>query len=333
MNRDVKDWLFNKHGLKLLDDVLLNDDEHVSMVIDLKDRPVSIRVLSGSFETLGLPLEERFDFSDLAPFIVKNNTLSEVQGRKTFLKDFVKRVQKIDCQSVLHIPLKTSEGSFWLRILFKVLKKENGQTTLLFAHVIETFDDVPDLIHYYKKTHQDTLTKLFTRETLKKHIETQKHTSGVYGMYIDLDNFKKINDEWGHLEGDRFLKRLAETFINRWEQNVIYYRLGGDEFFVYVYHFDEDGALKKARTLINLVEQLGRDAGMNAISASLGIVPIQAGMNYHALLDVSDKAMYASKERGNGNITLVKDDAVIAYDKDENKKTLNEKPPASELVD
>ncbi|MFW5894397.1 MAG: GGDEF domain-containing protein [Bacillota bacterium] len=333
MNKEVKEWLSEEYGLDLFDDVLLSSDEHVSVFIDLKERPVTIRLLLGTFEPLGLPLGDRFEFADFTPFIVKNNTLSEVQGQKTFIKDFVKRIQTIHRQRILHIPIKTHKGTFWLRVLFKVLKKEDDRPVLLFAQVIEIFDRVPDLVHYYKKTHQDALTKLFTRETLKKHIETQKHTSGVFGMYIDLDNFKKINDRYGHLEGDRFLSRLAEALINEWEYNVIYYRLGGDEFFVYLYHFDQDGALKKARAIIERIEQVGRDAGMDAISASLGMVPIGEDMAYHTLLDASDRAMYASKERGSGNITLVTRDAIIAYDKNEDKQILKEKSSISELVD
>ncbi|MFW6284818.1 MAG: GGDEF domain-containing protein [Bacillota bacterium] len=333
MKKEVKEWLSESYGLDLLDDVLLTDDEHVAVLIDLERQPITIQVLSGTLEKLGLPLENRFDFSDFTPYIVKDNTLSEVQGRKTFIKDFLKRIQAIRRQSILHIPIETQKGTFWLRVFFKVLKRENHRPALLFAQVIEVFDRVPDLIHYYKKTHQDSLTRLFTRETLKKHIDAQKHTTGVFGMYIDLDNFKRINDQWGHLEGDRFLRRLAEAFINHWENNVIYYRLGGDEFFVYIYHFDEDEALAKAREIINRIEQVGRDAGMESISASLGMVPVLPDMTYHALLDASDRAMYASKARGNGNITLVKKTATIAYDKDEKKQVLDEKKNVSELVD
>ena len=50
-----------------------------------------------------------------------------------------------------------------------------------------------------------------------------------------LMDLKKINDIYGHDKGDQFLIDIANHFINHWEYNVIYYRLGGDEFFVYVY--------------------------------------------------------------------------------------------------
>lgn len=332
MREGIKDWVRKTYGLDLLDDVLL-DEKQVSLLIDLQTRPVSIRALCGDMGDLGLPLGDDFSFSELIPYIESDNTLSEVQGRKTFIKDFVKRIQKIEYQRTLHIPIRTGEDVYWLRVVFKALESKQGRPTLLFAQVVEVFTHVPDLITYYQKTHQDALTRLFTRETLKKHIETQKHSEGVYGMYVDLDNFKKINDQWGHLEGDRFLTRLARAFIDRWEPNVIYYRLGGDEFFIYIYHHTEDAALRKARKVIDLVEAVGRDGGMPAISASLGLVPIRPGMGYHTVLDASDRAMYASKDRGRGNITLVTRDRVVAYDKKSGKRVIHASKDTDELVD
>lgn len=332
MRNGIREWVRKTYGLDLLEDILL-DDDRVTLLADLETDPATIRVLSGHMKRLGLPFGDVFDFSQFARYIETDNTLSEVQGRKTFIQDFVRRLYEIEHQRTLHMPIRSDGDVVWLRVVFRPIRRKDGKPRLIFAQVVEVFDHVPDLVTYYQKTHQDPLTKLFTRETLKKHIDTQKHAGGVYGMYVDLDNFKKINDQWGHLEGDRFLARLAKAFIDRWEHNVIYYRLGGDELFIYIYHYDQDAALEKARQVIDLVETVGRTSGIRTISASLGMVPIHQGMDYHTLLDASDRAMYASKERGSGNITLVTKDKVIAYDKETGKRVLHASPRTTELAD
>ena len=319
MRTTIDEWVRESYGLDLVEDILLNPKDHLSCLVDFKMHPGMIHVLSGDLNKVGLPLDRSFAFSELRPFIMAENTLSEVQGSKTFIKDLYKRIKNIEGQKVLHIPIRNKQ-TYWLRILFKIIQRDKEQPALLFAQVLEIHNKVPDLIEYYRKTHQDSLTKLFTRETLKKHMDNQKHTTGAYGMYLDLDHFKKVNDQCGHLEGDRFLKRLAQQFIDTWEPNVLYYRLGGDEFFVYIFDFSETAALEKAQSIIRCIESVGRASGLMDISASVGMVPVRQDMSYHALLDASDRAMYASKDRGAGNITLINKDTLVTYDRDGTKK-------------
>ena len=151
----------------------------------------------------------------------------------------------------------------------------------------------------------------FTGEVAPKIIEVNScldnlsDTTNSYGLYIDIDGFKKINDIYGHDRGDQFLIDIANHFINNWEHNVIYYRLGGDEFFIYVYDHTEREVIIRANQIIKDVETLNPKLRDLKISASVGIVPINdITRQYHVLLNLGDHTMYSSKNKGKGYVTL-----------------------------
>lgn len=174
---------------------------------------------------------------------------------------------------------------------------------------MQIYNTTPNSIIHYQKTYQDSLTNLFTREALKMHLDFLTNTNDSYVMFLDIDGFKKVNDLYGHDVGDQFLISIANHFINNWEHNVLYYRLGGDEFFVYCYDHNEDDIIKRAQKLINDIENLNPIAKELKVSVSIGIVKITDNNNgYHRLLNLSDNAMYLSKAKGTGNYTILKED-------------------------
>ena len=146
---------------------------------------------------------------------------------------------------------------------------------------------------------------MFTRETLKLHLDNLKDTSNSYGLYIDIDGFKRINDIYGHDKGNQFLIDIANHFINHWEHHVIYYRLCGDEFFVYVYDHTEIEVRYRAQQIIDDIKSLDPSLKDLGVSASVGIVPINdITKQYHSLLNLGDHTMYTSKNKGKGNISF-----------------------------
>ena len=149
----------------------------------------------------------------------------------------------------MFIPIKRSTKPLWVYVGFK-RKVINGHHFIL-GEVLRIVEDTPEEIVHYQKTYQDPLTKLFTRETLRKHISYIKNTKGKYLLYLDLDGFKQINDHLGHEVGDQFLVDIANKFISDWESNVLYYRLGGDEFCVYCLDHDNHSIKERAIQLIS----------------------------------------------------------------------------------
>jgi len=322
MKKKTENWLKSTYNLDVFNDVIFKDKRLLKFLFDMSESLITIHLLSGDPTFLGFENKTTFSFSTVKKHIETNNALAEVRGRKTFIDDFVSYLKAIETSEVLNLPFKTKRQAYWLQITFQVITKKRETPALIYGTTNRIYDHVPKFITYYKSTHQDFLTKLFTRETLKKHLSNPEHVDRAYGLYVDLDGFKEINDTFGHQEGDAFLKKMAKVFIGEWEYNVIYYRLGGDEFFVYIYDLDEKDALRKAREIIRKIEGVGKAMGFD-ISASIGMVRIRENVDAHVILNRSDFAMYTSKARGPGNITLLKKNECVISDFPDQFKTIS----------
>jgi diguanylate cyclase (GGDEF)-like protein/PAS domain S-box-containing protein len=164
----------------------------------------------------------------------------------------------------------------------------------------------------------DELTGLANRrafgERAQRHINHQRRT-GAPGalLYIDLDNFKLVNDRYGHERGDRLLCALADilTRTSRADSDIPA-RLGGDEFALWLENADRAGAVKKARALLDCVPALRHVAGETEqpCSLSIGIAlsrPDEA-VRLADLLSRADAAMYRAKKQGKAAFAIWEDD-------------------------
>jgi len=121
-------------------------------------------------------------------------------------------------------------------------------------------------------------------------------------LFIDLDNFKAVNDVHGHRRGDEALKRWAETLSRRTRTGDVTARLGGDEFAVWLEETDAEGAVTKARELCAAGTILAKFSGApdRPLSVSIGVAVSDpaAGEALEALVTRADAAMYAAKRSG-----------------------------------
>ena len=121
----------------------------------------------------------------------------------------------------------------------------------------------------------------------------------TYMMLIDIDNFKEINDTYGHEVGDRALKKLVDTLSSNFRAEDYVCRIGGDEFAVFMIHAD-----KSQRELVaSKIEHINRELeqtedGLPPISISVGVVHGSDAGSAEEMLEKSDEAMYKSKASG-----------------------------------
>jgi len=122
-------------------------------------------------------------------------------------------------------------------------------------------------------------------------------------MMLDIDDFKKYNDRYGHVRGDACLQKTGEL-LNRMggERNMVSYRYGGEEFVVLVYGsggdvlFDDAQAIKEAISQENF-------QGIH-VTASIGVVATFASdrPDFSTVVDEADKAMYQAKRQGKNQV-------------------------------
>ena len=112
-------------------------------------------------------------------FIEPNNLLAEIEGRHNFLDDIKSKVLAIEDKLYLYIPIKRPQNPLWLSVNLDKIPL-NHTKFIIFGRVYRTHDETPQEIINYQKTYQDPLTRLFTRETLKLHLDNLKDTSNSY---------------------------------------------------------------------------------------------------------------------------------------------------------
>ncbi|WP_321778411.1 EAL domain-containing protein [Sulfurimonas sp.] len=149
----------------------------------------------------------------------------------------------------------------------------------------------------------DSLTKLPNRTFMYAHIEKWKkrHDTEYFVLYLDLDNFKNINDKFGHTVGDKILVEVAHRLEMFFYEDDMLIRQGGDEFIVLKECIDANNIEDNIESLISLISQVYHiDAKEFRIGVSVGIAryPIDA-KETEELLSIADTAMYEAKKRKN----------------------------------
>lgn len=309
-NKLVQTHIQEKYGIDLVNDVLFANDYHISFCFDWSLREKTpLHILTGDISILNIDVTNINTIEDLLPNVELKNPISEIFGEEYFIRNIYNKFDEEELVPELYIPLKTSNNNIkWLNLSFNVLTKKDRKNELIFGRINWISDSVPDAITFYQRTYKDTLTNLFTKETLKEHLKCVRPSDHSYGIYFDIDNFKRINDIFGHRIGDKFLRELGEKFISNREEDVIYYRIGGDEFFIYLVNSTEKQAYQKALSIIYDVETLNREGRQAEVSSSVGIIPIiGADFDFEDLIDLADRTMYYSKSKGKGFISFARD--------------------------
>jgi diguanylate cyclase (GGDEF)-like protein len=155
----------------------------------------------------------------------------------------------------------------------------------------------------------DSLTGLANRyyfdESLRAAIlRAKRHDEKLALLFLDLDNFKFINDGLGHVVGDLVLKEVADRLVHVVRAGDIVCRLGGDEFAVLAHNFDSQDSISQLaqRILDDLRRPIMVGTSENIISSSIGIATYpDAGETASDLLKAADMAMYRAKQDGRNN--------------------------------
>ena len=137
----------------------------------------------------------------------------------------------------------------------------------------------------------------FERELARSLAYVKRYGTDAVLLYIDLDDFKSINDNHGHAAGDELLKAVATTLASQVRASDLIARLGGDEFAVVLWNMSVTHAAAKARALEEIIAgaTITRDACKLAVRASAGIAALSPLDTPAQAIDAADRAMYVRK--------------------------------------
>ena len=199
----------------------------------------------------------------------------------------------------------------------------NGQGEILWIRlscepVIDIYGKVSHIIGSYtditrqrqqenmlvKQAATDELTGLYNRHggipLIKKYLENIPEDESAAFIMIDLDNFKSANDNYGHIFGDRLLKKVADIMHRCFRDKDIACRIGGDEFIILCKDICIEDIDKKCRDILQKISELKPDAEIDyEISCSAGYVMIpKDGVKFEDLYKKADAAMFSAKKAG-----------------------------------
>lgn len=157
----------------------------------------------------------------------------------------------------------------------------------------------------------DELTQVFNRrhlnlllDTKKYEADTLKSTFGV--LFFDIDNFKSINDKFGHNVGDEVLKLLSKTINYNIRTEDVFGRWGGEEFIAIIKISSKEKLLKiaeKLRILVSKSEYKENDININ-ITVSIGGSMYQENETIESIVERADKNMYFAKQNGKNQVKI-----------------------------
>jgi len=167
--------------------------------------------------------------------------------------------------------------------------------------------------HYFEQAQQlayrDGLTGIYNRRYFEMEIATEIERASRYEgrlaiIMIDIDHFKRLNDEFGHLLGDEVLRQVSSVFVQQLRKIDVVCRYGGEEFAILVPQTSARNAMEVAEKLRRMVEAYRFPGVPVMVTISAGVAEFPAnGRTRDELVAAADAALYASKESGRNRVS------------------------------
>jgi diguanylate cyclase (GGDEF)-like protein/PAS domain S-box-containing protein len=211
----------------------------------------------------------------------------------------------------LSLPLKDS--SAYLLVQISPIRTEQNRMIGHVVVLVDITDHKRTEMELERLAHTDMLTGVTNRRYFFELAETQftlaqRHNRSLAIMMIDVDHFKQINDQYGHLAGDLVLQKVAGECQRHLRRTDVFARYGGEEFICLLPEQNQAGARKLAERIRQMVEQTQADFDGNPISitASIGLAVFQnkTDLTLERLIDRADQALYQSKSGGRNKVTI-----------------------------
>lgn len=219
----------------------------------------------------------------------------------------------------LEIRIVRKDGRpLWCQVLVHLIYRR-GTLVRMVGKIADIDQMVKEKIKLQHQSRTDVLTGLLNKEAFRQDVrecwQGQKKEKGSVMVFIDIDNFKQLNDTLGHQSGDAALKQTADTIKKNFRAGDLLGRFGGDEFVAFVPEISLKDFLKRAEKLQEelRLEFTGEDGGKKvSISASIGFSHCEdETYSYEKLLEEADKALYSAKEQGKDRHVMYHDQLVL----------------------
>jgi two-component system, cell cycle response regulator len=220
------------------------------------------------------------------------------------------------------VPLRTDKGSIGFMLLPKSgIGPTYGLQEIQYITRIVRFASIAiENASLFRQATTDRMTGLFSHhffeKTLDEELERARRYKSTFSLVMfDIDHFKKFNDTYGHLQGDRIIREIAKLLCKSIRQVDFPARYGGEEFAVILPAVDVKGALVVAERLRKKVEAFpfpSANGGASLhVTISVGVTEFDDETSYAPteIIREADRALYRSKEHGRNKVTVSRPDS------------------------
>ena len=299
VQKNITNFTIAQQELNLLVKAL-NDSPDCVMITDLESKIIFVNT---GFEQLTGYKQNEVIGRECA-FLWQNNSAS-----------FSKTADYIDPKEFIHFkslePNLRKDGSvFYVDQSIAHIRDDTGKITHYVSFSKDSTDRLRQELILKDLAYTDPLTGLLNRragEYLLKQYDDEKQTSNksLCLIMMDIDNFKKINDNYGHIVGDKILKSSSLLIRNKARSTDSVIRWSGEEFIIIVPDSKLKDAFEFAERIRISLEQHD-DSEVGHTTASFGVAELRFGESLVSLLNRADKALYKAKVNGKNCVNLAK---------------------------
>lgn len=254
----------------------------------------------------------------------QNDVLTEAhvwpEDRREFLRFCHRMRQGVEtCETELRLAGGEGPGR-WVSLLAQVVRSSSGRPIKYIGRMLDIHESKREMERLINQAQRDSLTQLYNRSMIEEKVESALHDAERPGgsvMLLDIDDFKQINDRFGHYFGDFIIRSAADLLrdVSDALPGAAAGRLGGDEFLLLLPGFGCERAEETARGLLGSFGTVyripGHDQGM---SFSIGIASYpECGRTYREVFQKADIALYQVKTSGKSRFRFYhrSDDAML----------------------
>jgi len=285
-----------------------NENELLTAAIDQKikqNTPIMADFLADLFKRF-VSFSEQIDSTVISPFEeVLSTTLEQISlqvGNEDKVANSLHKLKVILSENKHHKSLKNI-----VSYLSDTINNTKEQHHELSNKLSTTQQEINQLKQKLESSRQealiDSLTGLLNRRGCDDKLKTLDFAQTHSSLIIDIDHFKKINDNFGHFIGDKVIQRIAKIIKNNLTEEDLAVRFGGEEFLVVMTNksiIEAEDLAEKIRTSIEKVKLIHRETNepLPPISVSIGIAQNKSTSDWPSLFKEADNALYQAKKSG-----------------------------------
>ncbi len=225
---------------------------------------------------------------------------------KEIFKDNIDRAKKEKCQGVFEFRGMFRDDNLyhWYIMHYTTVVDETGKPERIVGRVNEYDEEKLEQEEIERRLMNDDMTGLYNKTACENIISDMLEKENPCGamLVLDIDNFKLINDTFGHTFGDTVIENFATDVKDSVDENTVVGRIGGDEFLIYIPGSSRKKAIETASHICTLMKNtyVGEQMQLpDSVGCSIGITYIpDDGTAFNTVFDKADLAMYYSKSKG-----------------------------------